>query len=642
MSENKHLSSREIVRLRPLQFIGDNSTPDHLVNEILDNAFDEVLKYNASKVTFWYDSTNNTIWISDNGRGIKVEKIKLADTNTYEDSIIVLCTHLYSGGKFDDDNRTTIGMNGVGLVVTNMLSNWLVVRTRDRDKRKVIHEYYFEDGLIKSINQFEDNNIDGYSTLVGFQPNKKYFKSTEIDLFNVLKRLLLIKCCSKKDNLSAEFNGQELPKLTFTELTELLLNVELSTKNRKNIITNEFKYFNEKTGEKINLILSYFVSGFGAKKSQFIPKKLANLQNLTPLIVNQGNNASGSRRFEGAVNNRFCKGTLIDGHITKKIKYEGIKTLLHKIILPKIDKKYHQLPMNDILNNFCGFVNIYVSNPQFSEQAKITLKSDVSHLILPLKNTIEEWMENNNIFEHIQNYLKKAFDKRLGIKRKRNTKISAKSKLCDAIKIPGEILYIVEGDSALGTIKQIRDSKSEGIFPLKGKIINVETNSINKILQNNEVKYLKEAIGNQSNRRYQYIDILADADVDGRHIVVLCLLLLNRFASDMIEEGRIRIILPPLFGAIKGEEFIPIYNSELLQSYSNNNYSIIRFKGLGEMSPEQLEVIIRGNYRYVVQPSKNIETLFRMVGNDPISVEIRRQLINNPKTTFSVEQFLSK
>ena len=149
------------------------------------------------------------------------------------------------------------------------------------------------------------------------------------------------------------------------------------------------------------------------------------------------------------------------------------------------------------------------------------------------------------------------------------------------MKIPGEVLYILEGDSALGTLKQIRDINKEAIFPLKGKVLNVESNSLERISKNKEIQDLLEGLGPKNRRRYNKVKIIADADVDGAHIVVLVLLLLQKYADDLIKSGNVSVVLPPLHGASKGKKFYPIYTDNQMTKYRSEGYTIQRFKGLG-------------------------------------------------------------
>jgi len=170
MSE-KHLGSIEIVRTRPGQFVGDTQDPTHLAEEVLDNAIDEIANGFATNIKIVNNVEDGSFWVCDNGRGIPLGKMKCAD-GTIEDTVVVFCTKLFSGSKFDNnDYKTLIGMHGVGLTAVNALSDWLVVKTRDRQNRTRVVTYQFIDSKLSEIIEETDDDLS-YSTIVGFKPNK--------------------------------------------------------------------------------------------------------------------------------------------------------------------------------------------------------------------------------------------------------------------------------------------------------------------------------------------------------------------------------------------------------------------------------------------------------------------------------------
>jgi DNA gyrase subunit B len=191
----------------------------------------------------------------------------------------------------------------------------------------------------------------------------------------------------------------------------------------------------------------------------------------------------------------------------------------------------------------------------------------------------------------------------------KKTRVSSDNPLKDCAKVPGKTLYLLEGDSAEGTLKQIRDTQVEAIFPLSGKIMNAIDKSIDKAIESKKIKYLLEAIGvdltkkNQTAFRYEKVKILADADSDGLHIIVLAVVALWKYAPSLVSNRQVSMLLPPLYGAVKKKEFIPIYNYSDVDIYAQKGYTITRFKGLGEMNPDQLaEVIYNKPVEYVIEP----------------------------------------
>ena len=174
------LSSIEAVRKRPGMYIGETKNPDHMATEAVDNALDELANKFATQLNIFIDTDNNAFWVSDNGRGLDVyEDMELAD-GRLEDSIVALCTITHTGSKFDtDDYSTLIGMHGVGLVAINALSDWLVIRTKDKKDPRFLYQYYFKDSELVEKKRVEESS--NYSTTVGFSPSKKYFTSTKFN-----------------------------------------------------------------------------------------------------------------------------------------------------------------------------------------------------------------------------------------------------------------------------------------------------------------------------------------------------------------------------------------------------------------------------------------------------------------------------
>jgi len=588
VTKYKALSPIEAIRSRPGMYIGDTVNPNQLITEALDNALDEVANGYANKCQIHFDLENNICWISDNGRGIKSYQMK--DSNgKLENSIYLLCTATHSGSKFDnDDYGTLIGMHGVGLVVINALSNWFVVKTRNRKNKKLVYEYNFLNGELHSNNSYEDlEGINDWSTLIGFEPNIDYFENGKFKIKEFANRLMLAQ--AKFPTCTFSFNEKPITKRSFEEYVQTVLDID-------NDEYMKYIYYNKKQNKKIEIYYTF-------KKNQDI-------------------------NIFGDVNLRHCDGTYLT----------NIQTILKNLILTKLGKKFENISPNLLLMGLNLYASVTVPEPKFDSQSKTRMTLDIKNdLIYPIQDKIKRSLDSGTleiIKQNLEHRLNKKFVQTVT---NNNKRISAKNKLCDCAKSPGKILYIVEGDSALGPLKQIRDIKTEAIFPLRGKMINVETASIDKIKDNKEISDLLEALGPKNKRRYETIKVLADADSDGHHIAVLVLLSLLKFADDIIKNNNVRIILPPLYGASKGKKFYPIYNHNELGNY--NGYEITRFKGLGEMSPKKLKASIDAGVEYIVEypeSKKQLDSILNIITN----TEMKRLLLK--RIEFNFEKLLEK
>jgi len=581
------LGDIEAVRTRPGMYVGDVSTPDHLATELLDNALDEVANGFATKINIFYNSDDNSFWCSDNGRGLEIGTVTLPD-GTQEDSVKALCTYLHSGSKFDNvDYSQLIGMHGVGLVVVNSLSEWVVIKIRNRKDRTKIRTYTFKDSELVEMLEETDENIDQWSTIVGFKPNSQYFDSIEFNSRDFIERLILVQSLYGLDNFT--FNGKEIPKLNF----------EQYVKEHLNLADDEQLY-----------ILEYEIN-----KNHKIQIMLTYVESDDSIMI-------------GNVNLRFCSGKFLT----------SVQTELKKSISKKLDKKFDKIADKEYLMGLRAFVLLNVPEPKFDSQTKTRMVLDVKDsLIDPLKSQIDWFIGQKDIIDTIESNLESKLHQKItnGGRSARSIKRVAVDKLRDCKNIPGDILYILEGDSADGTLKQIRDTNKEAIFPLKGKVLNVESATLEKIKNNKEIKDLITTLGSINNRRYNKIKIIADADLDGAHIVVLLLIALQKFAPDYIKSGNVYVVIPPLYGAEKSNKYFPIYNQSDIAKFEQNGYKITRFKGLGEMNPNQLEVCIRSGFEYQVKwpdSEDSLDSIISVVTN----TEMKRLLMNNENVKMKI------
>lgn len=578
------LDSISAVRINTGMFIGDTETPNHLATEIVDNMLDEVANDFATNGEIFINEEDGSFWVSDNGRGLKLGQTKDPDTQQMQDSIILLCTKLFSGSKFRIDKKVDykvqIGMHGVGLVVVNALSEWLVLRIKDKQNPKQIIEYVFIDSQLQSKNTILITD-EKYSTQVGFKPDLKYFESCNFDIKQFVSRLLLTQ--SVYDKASFFINGQQVPKITLNDYARTQLCLEKDEQ-----LYSISKQLNE--NEKIRIFLTY------------LPKR-------DNLIL-------------GDVNLRNCDGTYLS----------NIQAMIKTIIKDNIDRKFKNIDEKEFLTGLRLYISLTLEKPKFDAQIKSRMKTNIREHLLLVEKDLTKILTQDNIMSVLTKLLEQKFTKKLlSTSTSGSKKISNENKLRDCSNTPGDILYIVEGDSADGTLKVVRNKNTEASFPLKGKMLNVDGASLTKIEDNKEVRDLIEAIGPKGSRRYKKIKILTDADTDGLHIAVLLIVFLTTYVKDMIEEGNVSILMPPLYGAIKGKTFIPLYNIKDTETYKSKGYSISRFKGLGEMEPEQLDVAIRSNVEYIL----------KYPGDDKVK-KLLDDVVNNTevrKTLLEVKEF---
>ena len=568
----------EPVRARPGMFIGDTQNPTHLAEEVLDNAIDEIANGFGTTIGIFNNVEDGSFWVSDNGRGLPMEPMTLSD-GTVEDSVKVLCTELFSGTKFDtEDYAQLIGMHGVGLVAVNALSDWLTVKTRDRKNKKRVVTYSFINGELQQVS--EETDIDlSYSTVVGFKPSKKYFDSLEFDNRYFVERLISVQSIFDLNGFT--FNEKPIPKLSF----ESFIKQHLALAEEDQLFSLSFS-----TKDNSNHIKIYAT------------------------YVDQDDSIT-----LGNVNLRICDGKFINSFHTE----------LKKSINEKIDKSFSKINDREYLNGLRAFIMINVPEPKFDSQTKVRMVLDVKKILIdPLKGQIDWFVEQ--IIDTLQNNLERKLHQKIinGSSRsaRANKRVSI-SKLHDCQNIPGDVLYIVEGDSAEGTLKQITNKKIEACYPLRGKVLNVEASTLDKIQKNKEIGDLLKALGPVSNRRYKSIKVLADGDSDGQHISVLVLLAIAKFAPDYIKSGNLSVIIPPLYGAEKGGKYYPIYDQMKIDQLKKDNYKIRRFKGLGEMNPNQLDVCVRSGFEYNVKwpdSDKQLNNLISIITN----TDLKRAIMN--------------
>jgi len=580
-NEIEVLSDLEHVQSRPSMYLGTLYDATQLIVEILDNSLDELANgfTDEVKVNVYND---HSVVISDRGRGIPIHNVKVNGVLT--DSIIAAATKLFSGGKFENSTANyaiSIGLHGVGLVAVNAVCEYLVVQVAKDDK---IYTYNFKFG--KYISKTErSRKPEDPSTVVSFKPVSKYFNTLGYNLALIQKRLYLI--AAHINGSKIYLNDDLIPSIPMADLARTYLDVDSSHEIFEIVVRDK--------PEAVRIFMTY----------------------------------DNEKKALGDVNLNICGG--------------GYLTAFETIFANVVSSKYSNLTKNNALSNFKFYCSLTIKGPRFNAQTKGQMVKDVRPLLRLAIPKIESMLNNSFFKEYLSDLSESKILNSASKKLKRKTIVSAENPLVDCRRRPGDILYILEGDSAGGTLKKFRDRNTEAIFPLSGKILNTVNKGIDKALESPKVKYLLEAIGvdptgRRKDFRYNSIKVISDADSDGNHITTLVIMAVWRYAPHIIEEGSLIVILPPLYGTRIKQEFIPIYSQDELEMYRSQNYEISRFKGLGEMDAKDLESVIRGNSReYVVQPpeSKTIENAIKMVMND---TPTKRQLCNDPR--YNLERVL--
>ena len=569
------------VRKRPGMYIGgtDEAAYHHLVNEILDNSIDESVAGYAKEI-FVKLINKNTITISDDGRGIPIEKHPKKKRTALE----VVMTTLHSGGKFNESvYKSSAGLHGVGLSVVNALSSKLNIQVTKNFK---IYSQDYSKG--KSLNKLKSkgkNRIKN-GTQITFSPDPDIFGKNVI--FNsekiyelaknkaYLQKGIKINWECKKELISRKSSIPSKETLLFSKGLEDFLKNEI---NQKNILHEKVCFQSGNLEDKKGKI--EFALQFSKEKIKF-SKAFCN----TVFNMNGGTHDAGFR--------------------------SGIAKSIRKYAKNKNNKIVSKATQDDIFDYTAYIISVYISNPEFEGQTKHKLSSNIIQKYCDsfVSSTFDEWLNRNpkaakNIINLLEEKIreKNIHDLNYSVERQsafRKIRLPGKLSDCTSDKIEDTELFIVEGDSAGGSAKQARNRINQAILPLRGKILNVKSSNTAKILANNEINNLLQALGcgrgknyNKKDLRYEKIIIMTDADVDGDHISTL---LLTFFISEMpqlITDGHLFLAVPPLYKLnISGKLIYAIDEFEknkLLKINKKAKIEISRFKGLGEMMPAQLK-----------------------------------------------------
>ncbi|MDD3223096.1 MAG: DNA topoisomerase (ATP-hydrolyzing) subunit B [Clostridium sp.] len=614
-SQIQVLEGLEAVRKRPGMYIGSTSLRGlhHLVYEIVDNSIDEALGGFCKNINIIIHK-DNSVSVSDDGRGMPVGIHHKMGIPTVQ----VIMTVLHAGGKFGGGGyKVSGGLHGVGASVVNALSETCEVTVKNEGH---IWKQSYEKGKVAS--EFEKiGDTDEHGTETTFKPDSEIFESIVFEYDTLAQRL--------------------------RELAFLNKGVKIQFTDERNDKSELFHYEGG---------LKSFVSYLNRNKEPIFKEPIyieGKKDDYDVEIAIQYN--------DGYVENLFSFANNIDT-VEGGTHLSGFKTALTRAIndyarrhgaLKENDKN---LSGDDVREGLTAVISIKLSNPQFEGQTKTKLgNSEVKGIVDNIVgDNVKTFLEENPVVAKL------IVDKSLVASRARDAakkarEITRRKSVLESTSLPGKLsdcsskdpseceIYIVEGDSAGGSAKQGRDRKFQAILPLRGKIMNVEKQRIDKILNSDTIKSMITAFGagisedfNIEKIRYHRIIIMTDADVDGAHIRTLLLTFFYRYMLDLIKEGHVYIAQPPLYRVAKSKKEVYCYTDDELDKAvvdfggKDSNMDIQRYKGLGEMNAEQLwdttmnpekRILLRAN----VEDARQADEIFTILMGD--KVEPRREFI---------------
>ncbi|SHK00457.1 DNA topoisomerase (ATP-hydrolyzing) subunit B [Paramaledivibacter caminithermalis] len=567
------LEGLEPVRKRPGMYIGSTGPKGlhHLVEEIVDNSIDEALAGYCKNIKVIINE-DNSISVSDDGRGMPVD----LHPKMNKPAVEVIHTVLHAGGKFGGGGyKVSGGLHGVGASVVNALSEWFEVEVK-RDG-KIYKQRYERGKTVTKLEVIGESDETGTKSI--FKPDKEIFESTVFEFKTLEHRLRELAFLNKGIRIILEDKRPEKEKISqFCYEGGIKEFVKHLNKNRdsihKNILYNE----GHKDGAVVEIALQY-TNGYSENIFTF-----ANNIN----THEGGTHLSGFKSALTRVVNDYARK---NGHLKEKDS---------------------NLQGEDIREGITAVISVKLSEPQFEGQTKTKLgNSEIRGIAEAISSeTIGAFLEENPSDAKI------IIDKCIRSAKAREAarkarELTRRKGALDNLTLPGKLadcserdpakceVFLVEGDSAGGSAKQGRNRNIQAILPLRGKIMNVEKANLAKILNYNEIRAMITAFGcgigdefDISKLRYHKVVIMTDADVDGAHIRTLLLTFFFRYMRPLIEEGYVYIAQPPLYKIKKGKAEYYVYSdkelNELLNKIGRKGISLQRYKGLGEMNPEQL------------------------------------------------------
>ena len=590
------LEGLDPVRKRPGMYIGSTDARGlhHLVTEVVDNSIDEALAGYCTHISVEILS-DGAVRVTDNGRGIPVGVIEKEGKSAVE----VVLTKLHAGGKFGSGGyKISGGLHGVGVSCVNALSEWLVAEVRQGGK---LYRIRFNRGVAERP-LAEVGTAEDTGTTITFYPDGDIFETLDFNYDTMKSRLRELAYLNK--GLPIEIAAERVEparREVFCYEGGIVSFVESLNRNKETIFENVVYFDAQYVDSEIEVAMQYNDS-------------------YTDTILAFANNINTE---EG--------GTHLDGFkaaITKVINDYGRKAG----ILKESDK----LSGEDVREGLTAVISVKLAEPQFEGQTKTKLGN--SSMRAAVAKSVTEGL--GTYLEEHPREAKELVLKTVTAQRAREAARAAREtarrkSALESTTLPGKLadctdkdpkaceIYLVEGDSAGGSAKQGRDRRFQAILPLRGKILNVEKARLHKVLENEEIKAMITAFGcginadyDESKLRYDRIICMTDADVDGSHIRILMLTFFFRFMRPLIENGHVYIAQPPLYKLARGKQEWYFYDDDALNAFYEENgrkgYDLQRYKGLGEMNPEQL-------WETTMDPKSR--TLLRVTMEDAISAD---------------------
>ena len=616
-SQIQVLEGLEAVRKRPGMYIGSTSARGlhHLVYEIVDNSIDEALAGFCDNIKVII-SEDNSITVIDNGRGIPVD----IHEKTGKPAVEVALTILHAGGKFGGNGyKVSGGLHGVGMSVVNALSEWLEVKVKRNGK--IYHQRYERGTPVTQLTVIGKST--GTGTEISFKPDGEIFEELVFNRETLAQRLRELSFLNKGLAISLvdKRDGFEIKYKHDGGIVDF---VKYLNKN-KDVLHKPVFFTVEKDQVQVEIALQYN-DGYAENILSF---------------------ANNIHTQEGGTHEA------------------GFKTALTRVVndyarkINAIKENQSNLSGEDIREGLTAVISVKVINPQFEGQTKTKLgNSEVRGIV---DSVVGEGM--GTFLEENPTYTRRIIEKTVQAARAREAarkarELTRRKSALESTSLPGKLadcsmkdpamseLYLVEGDSAGGSAKQGRDRRTQAILPLRGKILNVEKARLDKILTNEEIKSMITAMGTGisddfdiNKARYHKLIIMTDADVDGSHIRTLLLTFFFRYMKPLIEAGYVYIAQPPLYEVSIGKEINYFYSDQDLERFlqqvnktSKEKPTIQRYKGLGEMNPEQLwETTMnpetRTILRVTLEDALAADEIFTILMGD--KVEPRREFIQN-------------
>ena len=590
------LEGLDPVRKRPGMYIGSTDARGlhHLVTEVVDNSIDEALAGYCTHITVEILS-DGAVRVADNGRGIPVGIIEKEGKSAVE----VVLTKLHAGGKFGSGGyKISGGLHGVGVSCVNALSEWLVAEVRQGGK---LYRIRFNRGIAERP-LAEIGPAEGTGTTITFYPDGDIFETLDFNYDTMKSRLRELAYLNKGLTIEiADERVEPARREVFCYEGGIVSFVESLNRNKETIFENVVYFDAQYVDSEIEVAMQY--------NDSYTDTILA--------FANNINTEEGGTHLEG-----------FKAAITKVINDYGKKAG----ILKEADK----LSGEDVREGLTAVISVKLAEPQFEGQTKTKLGN--SSMRAAVAKSVTEGL--GTYLEEHPREAKELILKTITAQRAREAARAAREtarrkSALESTTLPGKLadctdkdpkaceIYLVEGDSAGGSAKQGRDRRFQAILPLRGKILNVEKARLHKVLENEEIKAMITAFGcginadyDESKLRYDRIICMTDADVDGSHIRILMLTFFFRFMRPLIENGHVYIAQPPLYKLARGKQEWYFYDDDALNAFYEENgrkgFDLQRYKGLGEMNPEQL-------WETTMDPKSR--TLLRVSMEDAISAD---------------------